>query len=414
MNTAKSWAGRAVGTLLAAVVVALTASPGRAAEVPNAKDWDVILAAARGQTVYFNAWGGEPRINAYIEWAAGKVEKRYGVTVEHVKLADTADAVSRVVAEKAAGRTENGSIDLIWINGENFAAMKKNGLLFGPWSEDLPNYRLVDVEGKPTVAVDFTVPVEGLEAPWSMAQIVFYHDSVEVPEPPASADQLLFWATANPGRFTYPQLPNFLGSTFLKQVLYELAPDPDRLQKPANDADFARVTEDLWTYLDALHPNLWREGRAFPQNSAAQRALMSDGEIDIAISFNPLEATSAILNDELPSTVRTFVFADGTIGNTSFVAIPFNAAHKEGAMVLANFLLSPEAQARKQDPEVWGSFTVLDLDKLSPEDRKRFDDIDLGIATLRPDQLGRPLPEPHPSWMVRIEEEWLRRYGAAH
>jgi putative thiamine transport system substrate-binding protein len=47
-------------------------------------------------------------------------------------LTDTAEAVARVVAEKAAGRTEGGSVDLIWINGENFAAMKEQDLLFGP------------------------------------------------------------------------------------------------------------------------------------------------------------------------------------------------------------------------------------------------------------------------------------------
>ena len=40
-----------------------------------------------------------------------------------------------------------------------------------------------------------------------------------------------------------------------------------------------------------------------------------------------------------------------------------------GAMVLANFLLSPEAQAKKQDPRGWGDATVLDVSALEPEDR---------------------------------------------
>ena len=53
--------------------------------------------------------------------------------------------------------------------------------------------------------------------------------------------------------------------------------------------------------------------------------------------------------------------AGGTIGNTHFVAIPYNSSAKEGAQVVANFLLSPEAQARKLDPTVWGDPTVLGL-----------------------------------------------------
>ncbi len=54
----------------------------------------------------------------------------------------------------------------------------------------------------------------------------------------------------------------------------------------------------------------------------------------------------------------------GTIGNISFVAIPFNAAHKEGAMVVANFLLDPATQAHAQDITVLGSYSVLDPAKL--------------------------------------------------
>jgi putative thiamine transport system substrate-binding protein len=377
-----------------------------------AESWETLVAKAQGQTVYWNAWAGDEKINAYIDWAGDQVEARYGVTVKHVKLTDTAEAVSRVVAEKAAGRNAGGSVDLIWINGENFAAMKREGLLFGPWAEQLPNFSLVDTVGKPTTLIDFTVPVEGLEAPWGMAQIVFMVDSAQVPQPPRTIAALSDWAKAHPGRFTYPQPPNFLGSTFLKQALIELTDSPDKLQQPvADDAEFAAVTAPLWPYLDALNPVLWRSGKVFPQNGPAQRRLLGDGEIDIAISFSPAEASSAIANNELPDTVRTFVLEWGTIGNTNFVAIPYNANAKEGAMVLANFLLSPEAQVRKQDPTYWGGLTVLDLSKLSVEDRARFDALELGVATLSPAELGKTLLEPHPSWMERIEAEWQRRYA---
>ena len=109
-----------------------------------------------------NAWGGATATNDFIAWAGDQVSERYGVTVEHVKLTDTADAVSRVLAEKTAGKDSGGAVDLIWINGANFAAMKEAGLLFGPWAEVLPNFRYVDVAGKPAVISDFTVPTEGL------------------------------------------------------------------------------------------------------------------------------------------------------------------------------------------------------------------------------------------------------------
>ncbi len=374
--------------------------------------WEKVRAAARGQTVYWNAWGGSETINDYIAWVGEQVKARFGVTLRHVKLTDTADAVARVIAEKAAGKTSGGSIDLIWINGENFASMKEKGLLFGPFAESLPNFRYVDVENKPTTRNDFTVPTDGLEAPWGMAQFLFMYDTAAISTPPRSIPALLEWARRNPGRFTYPQPPDFLGSTFLKQALIELTEDRAALQRPVgDDADFARVTAPLWPYLDALHPLMWRKGAVLPKNGPALKQLLGDGEVDIALSFHPADASNAIEKGELPETVRTFVLEGGTIGNTHFVAIPFNASAREGAMVVANFLMSPEAQARKQDARYWGDSTVLAMDKLPPEARALFDALPRGVATLSPAELGAVLPEPHPSWMTRLEAEWQRRYG---
>ncbi|MFQ5774008.1 MAG: ABC transporter substrate-binding protein [Kiloniellaceae bacterium] len=397
---------------LLAVLAALLGAVSTTAAA-GAPAWDEIVAKARGQTVFWNAWGGDERINAYIAWAGARVAEDYGVSVRHVKLSDTAEAVARVLAEKAAGRTAGGSVDLVWINGENFAAMKENGLLFGPFTELLPNYRLVDFAGKPTTRIDFTVPVEGLEAPWGMAKINFVYDSARVARPPRSIPEFLEWAKAHPGRFTYPAPPDFIGSTFLKQALIELTPEPDLLQEPVPDeAAFAKATAGLWDYLEALHPHLWRGGKLFPTTGTAQLQLLDDGEVDIAISFYPSDAASLIRRGRLPESARVFVLDGGTIGNTHFVAIPFNARSKEGAMVLANFLMGPEAQARKQNLEVWGDQTVLDLAKLSPGDQRLFAAPADHPALLPPEALGPTLLEPHPSWMTRIEAEWQGRFGA--
>ncbi len=382
------------------------------AEAPQS--WKEIEAAARGQTVYFHAWGGEPRINAYIDWAAEQLEERYGVTVKHVKVTDTAGTVTQIVAEKSAGKTEGGSVDLVWINGENFNTLKKQNLLASKgWAQTLPNWTYVDVEGKPTVLSDFTVPTDGQESPWGMAKLVFYYDGAYVPKPPQSLEGLAKYAAENPGRVTYPQPPNFYGTTFLKQILIETIDDRSKLDKPAVEDRLETDLAPLFKYLDELHPNLWRKAEAFPANAAHMRRLLADGELDISFTFNPSDASSAILNGELPETVRSFVFEGGTIGNTHFLAIPFNSSVKEGAKVLANFLLSPEAQARKQDPTVWGDPTVLNVSSLPTSDKALFQSLELGVATLSPQDLGPTLPEPHPSWVAAAERAWAARYGGS-
>ena len=372
-------------------------------------DFDAALKQARGQTVYFNAWGGDPRINDYILWAAGELERRHGVTLQLVKLKDTAEAVSHVLAEKAAGRQDGGSVDFIWINGENFAAMKSNKLLYGPFTALLPNVRLVDPVRNPTLVLDFTIPTDGLESPWGMAQFTFFYDSAKTSFPPRSVSALLDWAGQSPGRFTYPAPPDFIGTTFLKQALHESIADASILQRPLDAVQFAAITTPLWSFLDQLHPLLWRKGKAFPESATAQRQLLNDGEVELYMAFNPADASSAIAQKLLPDSVRGYFPEAGSIANTHFLGIPFNANAKAGALVAANFLLSPEAQARKQDPAIWGDPTVLALDRLAPGDRAAFDRLPQGIAT--PQDLGRALPEPHPSWVSALEHAWIARYA---
>ena len=372
-------------------------------------DWPRTVAAARGQTVYFNAWGGSERINTYLQWAAAEVQAAYGIQLQHVKLADTVEMVRRVRAEKAAGRSD-GSADLVWINGENFLTLKREGLLFGPFAEQLPNYRLVDTVGKPTTRVDFSEPVDGLEAPWGMAQLTFFADAARLPQPPQTVAELTEWARRNPGRFTYPRPPQFHGTTFVKQVWLEAVPDRALLARPFSEATFAELTAPLWRALDALHPHLWRAGKQFPASTAVMRQMLADGELVISLTFNPNEAANHVAGKALPSTVQSWQFRAGTVGNTHFLAIPFNARAKAAAQVVADFLLSPAAQARKADIRHWGDPTVLALDKLSPAQRAAFADSAQAPGAVR--QPAPAWPEPHGSWVDPLEREWLKRYGA--
>lgn len=391
----------------AALIIATSAT----AETPDPADWPAIEAQARGQTVYWNAWAGSDAVNDYIGWVGEQVQDRFGIRVEHVKLSDTAEAVARVVAERSAGKDAGGAVDLIWINGENFAAMKQQGLLFGPWVTGMPNWSLVDGAANPAVLLDFTVPTDGFEAPWGMAQIVFFHDSARLAAPPRSIPALLDWARANPGRFAYPRPPDFTGSTFLKQVLIAVAPDVSVLQRPADDAVYGAATAPLWDYLDALTPHLWRSGAAYPDNGPRLVQLMADGETDLAFSFNANEAANAVSAGILAESVRSYVLDEGSIANANFLAIPYNANAAAGAMVVANFLLSPEAQARMQDPQIWGQGSVLALDRLTSEGRALFDAAAAGPGSIAPGELGKALAEPHPSWIARLEEDWIARYG---
>ena len=364
--------------------------------------WQSTQQEARDQTVWFNAWGGDPAVNRYLDWVSDEVKRDYAIDLRIVHIADAADAVKRIQSEARAGRSQGGSIDLLWVNGENFRTLKEANLLQTGWAETLPNWRYVDTQLP--VREDFSVPTEGAESPWGGAQLTFIARRDVTPQPPQTPQALLEFAKANPGTVTYPRPPDFTGTAFLEQLLIMLTPDPTALKEAPDDATFARVTAPLWQYLDALHPYLWREGKDFPPSPARMDALLKANTLRLSLTFNPAHAQQKIASGDLPASSYSFGFREGMIGNVHFVTIPANANASAAAKVVANFLLSPDAQLRKADPAVWGDPSVLDPQKLPDGQRE-------SLQSRMPQDLPPVLAEPHAGWVNALEQEWLHRYS---
>jgi len=385
--------------------VLLLIMPGKAGA--DEAGWQDILAEARGQTVDWFMYGGMPAANSYVNaYLVKEMQVRYGITLHQVPVQDIAEVVSKLVIEKQAGKDRDGGVDLMWINGENFRTCKKNGLLFGPFADRLPNQKLVDWDN-PSVYNDFGEPVDGLESPWGSAQVVMIYDTARLAQPPRTVGALLNWIRRHPGRFAYPAPPDFTGSAFVRHIFYHVSGDVQRWQGPFDPAAFDRAASETYRVLKDLAPYLWRRGQTYPESPVRMNTLFADGEVDFSFSYHQAEASRNIIDGLFPDTVRTYVFDEGTIANTHFVAIPFNAADKAGAMVVANFLLSPEAQLKKADPEVWGDFPAIDPARLPAEWQARFRRQARGIATLSDAELqSHQLPEPPSQILIQLEKGW--------
>jgi len=403
-------------------ISASTASPTTANINQDLSPWQQIEAQGSNQDVYFYAWGGDPQINAYLQWVADQVDDKYNINLVHVKLSDTSEAVSRVLAEKSAHNDDQGSVDLVWINGANFATMSENSLLLKQWANKLPNFALTDPENNPTVNFDFGVPTNGMEAPWGQASLTFYYDSLSTSKPPTTLTELTAWTAQNPGRFSYPKPPDFLGMSFLKYVLVMLHEQQDaqtgkdisaQLNLPATKENTALVLDPLWAFLDDFHPTLWRNGEQFVQTGAQMRRLVDDTELSLAFTFSAPEVPAAVQRYDLPQSIRSYAMSDGSLSNTHFVAIPYNASHPQAAQLVANFLMSPEAQAKKQTPSVWGDKSVLVQSTLSPAQQALFKTKQPHPSALPFDSVKRTVSEPHPSWVEAIQQGWQARYGVS-
>ena len=393
-----------------AVTEAQTAPTGIAAPPGyDGRTWADIVAEANGQSVDFYMWGGSDLINTWVtQVVAPAVQAQYGITLNMVPISDATEYVNKVLGEKEAGRDTGGTVDLVWVNGENFRTMRQGDLLYGSWSEFLPSATAVNWDDA-SVANDFGFPVEGYESPYGKAQFVMIYDSARVAEPPQDIPALIAWIKANPGQFTYAAPPDFTGSAFVRHLCYNAAGGYESLLGEFDQAVFDEKSAACWDLLNELEPYLWREGQTYPENRARMQDLFANGEVSFDMAYNPAEASSLVENGRYPETTRTFVFDSGTIANTHYVAIPYNSDHKAAAMVVANYLLSPEAQLSKAQPANWGDLPALDPARLSADWQAQFNALPRGEATLSTEVLAaHSLPELQAPWITAFEQGWER------
>ena len=376
------------------------------------KSWDDVTAMARGGEVNWFLWGGSDNINQYVsEFVGGILKDEYGVTLNRVGLSDTVEAVNIVLGEKESGVLDKGSVDMIWVNGENFRTMKQGDLAFCGYLDTLPNNALVDWDN-PSIANDFGVPVDGCEVPWSKTQFAFAYDTARTDTPPKTIAELLEWAKANPGKFTYPAPPDFNGSVFVRHVFYHAAGGVDKLLGDFDQATYDEVAKKTWDILNDLEPSLWRDGKTYPASVAAMEQLYANSEVDLTFNYEPAGVGLKIEDGTFPPTTQGYGLSDGTIGNTNYTIIPFNSPNKAAALVLQNVLLSGEAQLQKAMPDVWGAKTAIEVSRTSDEIQAKFSEIKAHPNVVPAAELAKAaLPELQASWISAIEKGWLENVG---
>src|SRR5262245_704203 len=336
---------RRLGAALVGLALLLGCSPD-ASRDPAASDtallarpWSEIEAEARGQTVTWAMWQGDPFINRYVaEFVAPEVARRYGVTLRAVS-AQGNGVVSMLMTEMEAGKPQS-ELDLLWINGETFYQLRQIDALFGPFTEKLPNAQYVDL-ANPFIRYDFQQPIEGYECPWGNVQLALIYDSARVGDPPRTPQALEAWVRAHPGRFTLDT--GFTGMSLLKSLLIAFAGGEGSLDGPFDEERYARASRELWDYVNRIKPFFWKNGETFPSELSQLHQLFASGEVDFTMSFNDSEADNKVSQGMFPQTARAYVLESGAIQNSHYVGIPKGAANAAGALVVANFLIAPEA-----------------------------------------------------------------------
>lgn len=405
-------AGLAAGATVLILTLASCAAAGSSPSSDGFAGWEEVLTEAQGQTVDLWMWGGDEQGNTYIDDVLAPAVAERGVTLNRVPIADTGEALNRVLTELQAGRTDDGAVDLVWVNGDSFRTGVEADAWLCEWTSLLPSMAKVSATD-PLLTEDFGTPVDGCEAPWSKAQFTFAYNSEVIAEPPASVAELLAWAKENPGRFTYPAPPDFTGSAFIRHVLYSISGGHENVPAEYSPAAFAELTPDLYDALDDVAPFLWRGGDTYPADSEQLNQLYADGQVDFTMTYGPATLTQLVAEGTYPPGTKVLQMEEGTLGNASFLAIPSNAGDVAGAMVVTDTALTVSQQVAKADPATWGQFTVLDYETLTAADRAVFAALPDSPVVPSFDVLSHNAnPELAAAWVPALDEGWRTRIPA--
>ena len=368
--------------------------------------WEDVLAEADGQTVNWYHWGGSDVWNNFMDVEiARQAMECCNVTINPVYVNDTVEAVNKVLGEKEAGKDSGGSVDLIWINAENFITLRQPDLLFGPFAQALPNVQYIDTDSG-YYNFDAGWPIAGYESLWGTSQMVIEYDSAVVNPPTSIPDFLDYLCTDEArGLFTYPAAPDFIGTGLLTALFYNYTGETDLWlgRSSQTAAPFDELSPAVWDELNQVEECLWRNGETYPNDLAAQRDLVAQGELAFSMNFGVGEIDNDIEAGTYPETMRQMMFDEGTVGNAHYQAIPYNAANKAGAMVIANLLQDPLNQLALMR-EV-GSLPAVSYDLLPAEVQAEFDAFEVSEARLPLDSFSPALPQLG-DLQPKLEEAW--------
>lgn len=388
--------------LLVAAVAGACRKPG-GAPAALSSSWQETLLRARGQTVAFAMWQGDSYINAYIrDFVAPRLHRDYGVELRTVSSQGN-QIVSMLMTEREARRRDS-AVDMVWINGETFYQLRQIDALYGPFTGRLPNGRFVDWQNR-FIRYDFQQEIQGYECPWGNVQFALIYDSRAVPDPPRTLSALSDWWKAHPGRFTFDV--QFTGLTFLKTALIELAGGEEQLSGAFDESKYRKYSARLWDWVNANKQYFWKKGRTYPDGVAQLHELFTSGEVAFTMSNNDGEVDNKVAQGLFPESARAYVLEKGTIQNSHYLGVVRGALHKEGAFVVINFLISPEAQVEKLKPSVWGDGTILDLDRLPGSWKESFTRAsERRFAPPRREIQRKALMELAPEYMLRLHDDF--------
>ncbi len=196
----------------------------------------------------------------------------------------------------------------------------------------LPNLALVNQPGLQS----FTIDGKTYAIPIYQPTISFFYNKERVPNPPQSVQELLSWAKANPGRFTYEDPRGSSGSSGLMFLL--------TVMKTFGDLDNPDINSQGFQFLRELQKYIYPQPPEFPAplNSSQMLELMKHGDVWLIAFWNDFGLS--VVRDQNLTFIKNYFPKEGMPVRNTPIAVPKLAAHKIAGLLFLNYTLSDKVQ----------------------------------------------------------------------
>ena len=300
------------------------------------------------------------------------------------------DAIaSRALA--ALGTKADPQVDLFEQYDPN---LPNGGIAAGLWVDwskaGLSNYGKIN---KLAIQTPFGLPVRG-------SQVLLAYDTTKLPKEkvPKTWDDLVAWIKANPGQFIYNR-PDKGGSggNFVNRAIHEAnGRDPSKFKVDNYDpATSDPMLAKAFALLNDLTPSLYNKG-AYTSGNTQSIQLLAQGAVTMVPAWSD-QSLQAISQQVLPDTTGLVQLTDlAFCGGFAFVTVPTDAAHKDVALKIADYLLTSDIQS--QVVTKLGGFPGVSWDNLPDELRKKYADV-----------VPASIPVfPSGNWQKAVNDGWYR------
>ncbi|WP_079417881.1 extracellular solute-binding protein [Paenibacillus ferrarius] len=296
-----------------------------------------------------------------------ELKKTYADAQVNVVGTGPGDAGSQKIFEKLKAQKDAGKqewdIDVAIVHQSMMKSLIENDLV-EKWVPNSANKSaVVSGDSKNSLGTN----VEGYVIPLYHSQVALAYNPDKVKEAPKNFDDVEKWIKANPKRFGYNGIKNGMsGVAFATAYTYAKSGDYKTLTEGPYNADLEKKWPDIMKQLKSL-PVVYTNGN----NGTLD--MLNRGEIDMGPVWVDM-FYQWISDGRLNPNFQLKVADPGLPGQPLYVVIPKNAKNKEAALKYADFLTSPEIQAKViVDKFSWypGINAELVLPKVSEEGKQK-------------------------------------------